>query len=200
MKKATILLLIPIVILLLCGAQTTRAIHPDTPLYEEADFSSAIITFVPQNAQVVLLDDEVTKDNVTWVKVQYGSFIGFTKKADLYSSENAITYSLSHIKATSKKMGQTINIYESNSTQSNIITTVKDGTKLIRVDSSIDYSDFYEISYNQQRAFILKQNATASLTYNQIIAVIIGSVTVVAIILMIVLINIIKNHKKRIKS
>lgn len=188
------------IIILLCGAQNTRAIHPDTPIYEEATFSSPILFLIPQNAQVLLVEEEIIKDNVHWVKLQYGSFTGYTDKAFLYQSENAITYSLSHMKATSKKMGESINIYETNSTESRIITTVKDGTKLIRVDSTIDYGNFYEIRYNHQRAFVAKQNATTSLTYNQTIALIVGIITIVTALLMLILIKFIKTHRKQPKK
>lgn len=197
MKKTIILLVIIVFVTLLTGAQTTKAIHPDTPIYAQADFDSDILFKIPRNAQVIVLEQPTTINNIDWIKVQYGSYYGYVNNADLYQTEEEVTYSLSYIKATSTKMGQPIIIYSANSIQSQVVDTVKDGAKLIKINSDVDYGNFYEIRYNDKRAFIEKSHATTSLTYNQKTALIIGSAALAVIISMFVLIKFIKKSRRK---
>jgi len=145
---------------------------------------------------VILVEDDIAIDNVVWAKVQYGSYVGYVVQADLYEEKNPLSFSISTIKATSRIMGEEIKLYSANSTSSAVIAKVKDGTKLNLVTSEIDYGDFYEISYNNQRVFIEKKYATTGLTYNQKTALIIGAVTLVSIVLMFFIINYIYKSKK----
>jgi subtilase family serine protease len=94
-------------------------------------------------------------------------------------------------------MGQEIKIYDINSENGNVIATVKDGTKLQRIVSDIDYGDFYEISFNNQRAFVQKKHATHSLTLNQKTALIVGAVTLAVIAAVFALIMFIRRSARR---
>jgi hypothetical protein len=196
MKKTVFILVIALIFLLSSGSASIRCLHPQTPIFEEADFSSAVIFRIPQNAQVILVEDDIAIDNVVWAKVQYGSYVGYVVQANLYEEKNPLSFSISTIKATSRIMGEEIKLYSANSTSSAVIAKVKDGTKLNLVTSEIDYGDFYEISYNNQRVFIEKKYATTGLTYNQKTALIIGAVTLVSIVLMFFIINYIYKSKK----
>lgn len=200
MKKTIIILLVIVFLLMLGGAQTTRAIHAETPIFEAPDFNSTIIFSIPKNAQVIVLEEATIINNIPWVKVQYGSYEGYVNSNDLYTTNDGVSYTMSYIKATSSKMGETIHIYKSNSTESQVITSVKDGTKLLRVVSDIYYGDFYEISYNEERAFIQKKNATSSLTYNQKTALVIGAATLIVIALMFLLIRFIRKNRRKAKN
>lgn len=197
MKKTAFVFIIIIIITMCCGAASTKAIHPDTPIFEDSDFDSSIVFYIPQNASVIIIEDEFTIDNTSWQKVQYGSYIGYVDASMLYQTENQTNLSVEQIKATSDKMGEKIKIYEANSAESDVITKVNDGTKLKKVINDIDYGNFYEISYNDKRAFIKKDNTTTGLTYNQKIALIIGASTISVLAFMFFIIR--STRKKRIK-
>ncbi len=199
MKKAAVIVLIIIVFLFCMNAASTRALHPGTPIFEEASFSSAVLFHIPQNASVITLEEPFTKDNTVWQKVQYGSYAGYADASSLYELDDTVfSIKLSRIKATSTKMGEKITLYSANSADSAVTATIKDGTRLQLVESAVEYGDFYEVIYNQQRAFIHKNNATASLTYNEKTALIIGAATLAVLSAMIFLsVFVIKARKKR---
>ncbi|MDD4316871.1 MAG: hypothetical protein PHC84_06920 [Clostridia bacterium] len=201
MKKVLIVALIILIFLFCMNAVSVRALHPDTPLFEEASFDSAVIFRIPQNAYVIPIEEPFTQDNTTWQKVQYGSYVGYADRLYLYEFDEDKSFSLriSRIKATSTKMGEDINIYSANSLGSAVVDSVKDGTRLQRVESTVDYGDFVEILYGGQRAFIQNVNATASLTYNEKTALIVGAAAVAVLTAMVFLINfILKSRKKKV--
>lgn len=202
MKKAATILLIIIIFLFCMNAASVRALHPDTPIFEEASFSSAVLFRIPQNAYVIELDEPFIQDNTTWQQVQYGSYVGFVDVSSLYQLDDEVfSVRFSRVKATSQKMGEEISLYAANSVNSAVLGKVKDGTRLQVVESEIDYGDFFEIVYNGQRAFILKDYATTSLTYNEKTALIIGAATVAVLTAMILLtFFIIKNRKRKLSS
>lgn len=196
MKKVSFIIVIVAILVLCCSASSTRALHTQTPIFEESDYTAAVIFLIPQNASVLKLEEPFTLDNIIWQKVQYGSYIGFVPKGYLYESAEVARYTVEHKKATSQRMGEDISIYSANSTASALVATIKDGTKLTHIVSDIDYGDFYEISYENERAFIQKQNATSGLTYNQKTAFIIGGATLFVIGAMFLLISYIKRTKR----
>ncbi len=199
MKKAVIIVLIIFIFLFSMNAASVRALHPETPIFEEASFSSAVLFHIPQNAYVIELNDAFTQDNTSWQQVQYGSYVGFVDASALYQIDDEVfSVSFSRIKATSRKMGEEIKLYAANSVDSSVVDKVKDGTRLQLVESAVDYGDFLEIVYNGQRAFIPKEHATASLTYNEKTALIIGAATLAVLTAMICLtLFIIRTRKKR---
>lgn len=199
MKKAAAILLIIIIFLFCMNAASARALHPETPIFEEASFSSAVLFRIPQNAYVIEIAEPFAQDNTTWQQVQYGSYVGFVDASSLYQIDDEVfSVRFSRTKATSRKMGEEINLYAANSVDSAVVGKVKDGTRLQVVESAVDYGDFFEIVYDNQRAFIRKDYATTSLTYNEKTALIIGAVTLAVLTAMIFLtLFIIKTRKKR---
>ncbi|MFW5780925.1 MAG: SH3 domain-containing protein [Bacillota bacterium] len=195
MKKAAIILFIITISILLTGSVSVRCLHPQTPIFDEPDFSSTIIFYIPQNAEIKVIEKDLVIDNTQWTKIRYGSYIGYVDSSGLYEENNRLSYTISQIKATSKTMGEDIRLYSANSTQSQVVASVKDGAKLNLVNSNIDYGDFYEINYDNQRVFIEKEYATTGLTYNQKTALIVGAVTLVTILLLILIINYIQKIK-----
>lgn len=197
MKKFLITAFCAVLLLLLTAASSVRAIHDNVPIFEEPDFDSAILFTIPRNASVLLVEEEFVLDNIRWQKIKYGSFEGYADASSLYVSFQEPSFTVKHIKATSLKMGQEIKIYDINSENGNVIATVKDGTKLQRIVSDIDYGDFYEISFNNQRAFVQKKHATHSLTLNQKTALIVGAVTLAVIAAVFALIMFIRRSARR---
>src|SRR5690554_5246740 len=102
MKKTAIILVIIATMILFAGATSIRSLHPQTPIFEEPDFSSAILFKIPQNAQVIAMDEDIVIDNTNWLKIKYGSYVGYVDASSLYEEENQLSINISQIKATSK--------------------------------------------------------------------------------------------------
>lgn len=175
LKKLVIIFLLLTVAVSLASADSTRAIHRNTPIYANADFDSEIIFYIPQNADVVLEDEVVNVGAVRWQKVNYAGYVGYVDSANLYTFKGEVKYSVTPVKATSTKMGENINLYMANSTESTVVHQVKDGEKLLLIDNGVDYGDFFRVEYNGETLFVRKGNVTNKLTYNQLTAVIVLS-------------------------
>lgn len=198
MKKTRIVFLIIIIGLSCCSfTYSTRILHKDTPIFEEADCNSEIIFLLPQKAVVEKIETPLVIEDITWQKIKYGSYTGYVDSAYLYQSINSSDYEIKSIKACSTKIGEEINIYASNSTDSEIVAKIKDGAKLQEVISDVDYGNFIEINYNNSRAFVEKEFVTYGLSYNQKSALIIGVSSTLILIIVVLLIVYLKKSKNK---
>lgn len=206
MKKSAAIVTVVItgilLVLLCCSAgapTTTRALHPDTPIYADTDYSSAKVFSIPQNAEVTRLGDIVVKSAVSWQKVDYNGYIGYVNNACLYEHLGEMSYSFKTVKTRSKKMGEEINLYEANSTDSRVLYSLKDGIRLNSKITEIDYGKFYEVQYEGEKCFVEISYTTTGLSYNEVTAIIVICVTLVAAVLAFFVIGYIKKASVRVR-
>lgn len=208
-KAAVILVAIVMTALFLCAAApvkeyTYKVILPDTPLYAEADLNSEVLIKIPQNVAVELDPDKPSFEakNVTWQPVKYTNLEGYVVKEAIYASLKKDNYDVLLAKAKSKKMGESVLLYGTHSENFPSMITVHDGERLCIIQDGVVYGDddnFYKVEFNNEYYFVLKDNVTTGLSYNQTIGVIIVvcfAVVIAAVILTVFLVR----RKKRYKN
>ncbi len=206
MKKGAKAVILVIAVLMtalfLCAAapntqSTYKAILKDTLLYKEPDLSSEVLVKIPQNALVELNGNRITVNSKAWQPVKYTSFEGYvTAEGALYSSLKNDAYDVLLAKATTKKMGNSVALYKTHSENYPAKVSVHDGERLCIVQDGIDYGNFVMVEYDNEYYFVLKENVTTGLSYNQTLGVIIAVCFVVVIIGVIVTVFFVRRKKR----
>jgi len=155
-----------------------KAAWPNTHFYETASLESDVIAIIPQNAPVVKIDDAFLVDDDNWQKIEYNSQVGYVLASDIFCSKELKELTFNHARAKSTHLGDKINMYLSNSTDSEIVLTINDGEKMDILIEDVDYGEFYKVDYKGNKYFVDKDNVTTSLSSNQALALIIIGVTV----------------------
>lgn len=198
MKDKVLFVILAIVVasFILCAADfddsfAYKAVLPNTPIYASADTSSSVVGTIPQNAIVKTVGDPITVDGITWQRISYTLLIGYVTSTALYKSYAIDDYNVLIAKVKASGMGKDVPIYSYFSESVGVDRYVHDGEKISVIDDGIEYGKFSLIEYDGERYFILSDNVTTGLSYNQLIAVIIiagvaGLVIIVSIIIMLV--------------
>lgn len=182
MRKFPIIISLIIAILSLCLSAFTppldqsiiKTIHPNINLYQESSLESDVLIAIPQNASVTAVGTAFYQGELLWQEIEYIPYKGYVLYNNLYISLHDDVVSLKIVKATTLIMGKVINLYESHDVNAEKIE-VCDGTKLFMVNDGIDYGEFSKVKYLGNTYFVIKNNITTGLSYNQIIAVYIAS-------------------------
>ena len=196
----TIVLIITVVFLLCAAGQSEEKEYKAVlrfPLYKQADFDSDVLIDVSQNAKVEKVGEPFFVEDVSWQKVEYLSFTGYTLSINLYISDKNDNYRFTAVKAKSRYMGEAIGLYAAHTNSVPPEVYVNDGERLKLVNDSVDYSGFSRVEYNGQDYFVYSDCITAGLSYNESLAlIIVGSVVgAVAIGLLILLVIRKRKHK-----
>ncbi|NCA92639.1 hypothetical protein EOM82_05230 [bacterium] len=207
MKKHSIIICLIIVILAVCTSASTptssnylfKTIHPNTSLYFDASLLSEVLIDIPQNAEVTVVGEPFYQGEILWQKVEYAPFSGYVLYNSIYKSIENEPYNVRIVKAVSKSMGQKISLYVAHDASSEKIE-VNDGTKLNLIITEVNYGDFQKVEYQSNTYYVLKDNITTGLSYNQLIAVILASALVVLLIATSLIIIMIRKRKLSIKK
>lgn len=174
-------MLVILCLAMLCAAApvtSTRVLHRDTPLFAEARYGSEILHYLPQNEEIEKIGDIVVADNIEWQKIRFGGTEGWINSDNLYEYVGKWNVTAENVKAKSKSTGEKINLYAINVVTSSPVLTVKDGTKLRRIDNGIDYGDFYLVYFDDAPYYVEKSYTTTGLSTNELIAIIVVSCAV----------------------
>lgn len=187
---------------ILCAAapvntQVYKVILPATPMYEESQLNAKVMILLPQNATVTLVGESFMYGDIEWQKISYTTYTGFVTARALYRSTKNENYNVEIAKAVSGKMGEDINLYATHSFSGEVVCTVNDGEQLRIICDGVDYGEFLFVEYNGDYYFAPAVNVTTGLSYNQLLAVIIASCSVGALIIVAVTVVVIR--KKRIR-
>ncbi len=207
MKKHSIIVCLIIVILAVCTSASTissdnyvfKTIHPSTALYTTPSLSSEVLIDIPKNAELIVKGEPFYQGEILWQEVEYSPFSGYVLYNNIYQSKTNEIYSIKIVKAVSKAMGQKISLYAAHDISSEKIE-VNDGKKLNMIVTEVNYGNFEKVEYQSNTYFVLKENITTGLSYNQLIAVIIAAAFAVFVIATAVIIFLIRKRKLTIKK
>lgn len=205
MKKTAILILLTVVLAsVLLGASSPlneyvyKTVLPDTPLYEKTDFSSKVLISVPHNAEVEIVGEAFFVGDVEWQKVKYTLYTGYMPASAVYRSLKNDVYDVIIAKAASVKMGDKIALYLTHDKETAPAVYLFDGEQIRIIDNGIDYGDFYMAEYDGAYYFVLKDNVTTGLSYNQLLALIISCSFVGVIIIAAVIIFVYRRRRRKV--
>ncbi len=101
------------------------------------------------------------------------------------ASDGTNTYSIFTAKAYGQRVGDDIKIYSAPSTNASVITTVLDGTEIAVTECEVE--GYYTVILDEGIGYVLTENVTNGLSYNQRVALVIGIVAVVTVILILII-------------
>ena len=205
MKKTAIFILLTAVLAsVLLGASSPlneyvyKTVLPDTPLYADSDFSSEELIAVPHNAEVEIIGEAFFVGDVEWQEVKYTLYTGFMPVTALYKSIKNDVYDVIIAKAASVKMGDKIALYLTHELKTTPAAYLFDGEQIRIIDNGIDYGDFYMAEYDGAYYFVLKENVTTGLSYNQLLALIISCCFVGVIIIAVVIVFVYRRRRRKV--
>ncbi len=205
MKKTAFILLVAIVLAsVLLGASSPldeyvyKTVLPDTPLYENTDFSSETLISVPHNAEVEVIGEPFFVGDVEWQQVRYTVYTGYMPSGAIFKSIKNDVYDVIIAKASSTKMGDKIPFYYTHNINTEPAGYLYDGEQLRIIDDGIDYGEFYMTEYDGNYYFVLKDNVTTGLSYNQLLALIISCSFAGAIIIAVVIVIVYRRRRRKI--
>ncbi len=154
-----------------CVDNTFRALTP-TKLYNAMSFDSETKIDIPQNQSF----DTCTKINDYWYQVSVLGQSGYVDARAVYSTSTTWEPSYKTMKVDAGGFDEEVNLYYYPYMDSKVYTTLKDNVELEVAEGGVDYGDFAQVKYEGKTYYILNKDITTSLTYSQIVAIILGIV------------------------
>ncbi|MEG0050857.1 MAG: SH3 domain-containing protein [Terrisporobacter sp.] len=152
---------------ILSATTSSSTINPSTPstygvttanlnMRKSASTSSSIITTIAKGSKIEIIE----KTSSSWYKVKYSGKTGYVSSEYVNLNSNSND---NNTPSTSAKYGVTtdnLNMRESDSTSSSIITTIKKGTKVEIIEKTS--SSWYKIKYSGKTGYVSSKYITLS--------------------------------------
>ncbi len=179
------------------SAPKTYALHNGTPVY--SDTTLTVVTARLKQNQEVTVEQEVTIGDNNYYLITADGVRGYVNALYIYRGADAPTYTVSAQKIISDKVGRPVNVYAAPDASSQVIEEITDGTQVNVINTD---TDFYIIVLEDKTGYVSKSNVTEGLSRNQTVALIVGVVTVAAVIAILALLYYRRNkeHFSRKKS
>lgn len=172
---------------------TTLYMYPS--VCKDAKLLTIDITSDNTKMRVLSTTENFDKDYL-WYEVEYEGKRYFAVQNDITKDDEKIQ-AISTMIVKSKKIGENVKMYQLADTNSDVITTIKDGETVEILSTN---GDFYKVKYKDKIGFIHSDNLIKNgLTNNQIVAIVISCVTLVVALIIFVTTIIIRHSKNKIK-
>lgn len=193
MKKIGLFGIIVLIVMIISTATVTVTafatseeyfiLHDGVSLYSDETLTS-VAKELKQNDGVEVLETTNISGHAFY-KIKVGETIGYVDAKYIYATTSSAKYELYTAKAYGNKVGDSINVYATPSTDSKIIRSYIDGTILTVSESKVD--GYHAVVMEDGVGYVKSENLTTSISYNERIALAIGLICVVAIILILLI-------------
>lgn len=170
--------------------QHAYALHNGVPVYADTTLGTVEIR-LEQNQKVEVLSEEDICGK-TYFKVSVNSVTGYVNADYVYFMSDVPQDSIKSMQVKTDKIGRPVKVYAQPDLSSAVIDELSDGTNVNIVESD---SEFCVIVLDDGIGYIRSENVTNGLSRNQTVALIVGVVTIAAIIVILALLYYRKNKE-----
>ena len=193
MKKIGLLGIIVLIVMIISTATVTVTafatgseffvLHDGVNLYADETLTSVAKELVQNDAVEVL--EELNAGGSEVYKVNVDGEVGYVYAKYVYATTHKANYQLYTAKAYGNKIGDSINVYATPSSQSEIVRSYLDGTRLTVSTSEVE--GYSIVVMEDGIGYVKSENLTTSISYNERIALVIALICLVTIILILLI-------------